>query len=150
MIVVSLCYHNIASQNLFAANVCAHCQIHGIINFLFQIKHVLNKAISSDKETSFLDWNIKVIGSDIHTGVYDKRDGFSIVNFPGLNGDVPILPSYGIYISQLVRFARCCTSVYDFNSKISKLLQNCWHMVIDITSFQKKIGKFSRSCSELL
>ena len=88
----------------------------------------LNKANTSDKETSFLDLNIKVIGSDIHTSVYDKRDdfGFPIVNFPWLSGDVPRLPSYGIYISQLVRFARCCTSVLDFHSKTlqftSKLL----------------------------
>ena len=73
----------------------------------------LNKANTSDKEASFLDLNIKVIGNNIHTSVYDKRDdfGFSIVNFPWLSGDVPRLPSYGIYISQLVRFARCCTIV---------------------------------------
>ena len=72
---------------------------------------------TSDKETSFLDLNIKVIGSNIHISVYDKRDdfGFPIVNFPWLSG-VPTLPSYGIYISQLVRFARCCTSVFDFHS----------------------------------
>ena len=66
----------------------------------------LNKANTSDKETSFLDLNSKVVGSNIHTSVYDKRDyfGFPIVNFPGLSGDVPRLQSYGIYISQLVRF----------------------------------------------
>ena len=34
-----------------------------------------------------------------------------------LSGDVPRLPSYGVYTSQLVRFARCCTSVSDTNSK---------------------------------
>ena len=87
----------------------------------------LNKANTSDKETSFLDLNIKVIGSDIHTSVYDKRDdfGFPIVNFQWLSGDVPRLQSYGIYISQLVRFARCCTSVLFFILKISKLLQRC-------------------------
>ena len=74
----------------------------------------LNKANTSDKETSFLDLNIKVVGFNIHTSVYDKRDdfGFPIVNFPWLSGDVPKLPSYRIYISQLVRFGRCCTSVY--------------------------------------
>ena len=62
---------------------------------------------------------MKVIPSDIHTSVYNIRDDvrFPIVNFPWLSGDVPQLPSYGIYISQLVRFARCCTSVLDFNSK---------------------------------
>ena len=29
----------------------------------------LNKAITSDKETSFLDLNIKVVGSDVHISV---------------------------------------------------------------------------------
>ena len=44
----------------------------------------LYKANTSDKETSFLDLSIKVIGSYVHTSVYDKRDdfGFPIVNFP--------------------------------------------------------------------
>ena len=81
----------------------------------------MNKANTSDKETSFLDLNIKVIGNDIHTSVYDKRDdfGFPIVNFPWLSGDVPRLQSYGIYISQIVRFARFCTSFFDFHSKKS-------------------------------
>ena len=57
----------------------------------------LNKANTADKETSFLDLNIKFIGSNIHTSVYDKRDDFwfPIVNFPLLSGDVPGLPSYG-------------------------------------------------------
>ena len=36
----------------------------------------LNKANTSDTETSFLDLNIEVIGSNIHTSVYDKRDDF--------------------------------------------------------------------------
>ena len=47
----------------------------------------LNKANTSDKETSFLDLNIKVIGSDIHNSIYDKRDDFRfpIVNFPWLS-----------------------------------------------------------------
>ena len=82
----------------------------------------LNKANTSDTETSFLDLNIKVIGSNIHNSVYGKRDDFEfpIVNFPWLSGDV--LDShhlYGIYISQLVRFARCCTWV---DQKVLKLL----------------------------
>ncbi|KAK3090026.1 hypothetical protein FSP39_008627 [Pinctada imbricata] len=68
----------------------------------------LNKANFTDTETPFLDLNIKIVNGEIHTSVYDKRDdfGFNIVNFPWLDGDVPRLPSYGIYISQLIRYAR--------------------------------------------
>ena len=95
---------------------------------IYPAKLQLNKANNSDKETSSLDLYIKVIGSDIHTSVYDKRDdfGFPIIDFPWLSGDVQRIRSYGIYISQLVRFARCCTSILDFHSKhfqiTSKLL----------------------------
>ena len=35
----------------------------------------LNKATTLDKETSFLDLNIKVIYSNIHNSVYDKHEG---------------------------------------------------------------------------
>ena len=53
----------------------------------------LNKENTSNKETSFVDLNIKVIGRGIHTSVYDKRDyfGFPSVNFSWLSGDVPRL-----------------------------------------------------------
>ena len=42
----------------------------------------------------------------VSSNIYDKRDDFHIVNFPFLDGDVPRRPSYGVYISQLIRFAR--------------------------------------------
>ena len=88
----------------------------------------LNKANTLDKETSFLDLNIKVIVNNIHTSVYDKRDyfGFPIVNVPWLPDDVLRLRSYGINISHLVPFAWCCTSVFDFN---------CWHPEINLTHY---------------
>ena len=112
----------------------------------------LNKANTSDKETSILDLNIKVIGSDIHTSVYDKRDdfGFPIVNFPWLSGDVPRLPSYGIYISHLVRFARCCTSVLDFHSKNLQITSKLLTQGYRYHKLRKTFGKFFRSYSELL
>ena len=34
-------------------------------------------------------------------------------NFPFLDGDVPRRPSYGVYISLLLRFARVCRHVDD-------------------------------------
>ena len=66
---------------------------------VLQTKRVFTDANTSNKETSFIDLNLKIIGSDVHTSIYDKRDdfGFPIVNFPWLSGDVPRLPSYGVY-----------------------------------------------------
>ena len=52
---------------------------------------------------------------------------FDIINFPFLDGDVPRSTSYGVYISQLIRFARVSSHVTDFNARnkslIAKLLQ---------------------------
>ena len=42
---------------------------------------------------------------------------FEIVNFPFLDGDVPRSPSYGVYISQLIHFARVRSNVDDFNNR---------------------------------
>ena len=52
--------------------------------------------------------------------IHDKRDDFDfdIVNFPFLDGDVPRRTSYGVYISQLIRFAGASSRVSDVNSSV--------------------------------
>ena len=42
---------------------------------------------------------------------------FDIVNLPFLDGDVPRSTSCGVYISQLIRFARVSSHVNDFNTR---------------------------------
>ena len=39
------------------------------------------------------------------------------MNFPFLDGDVPHSASYGVYISQHIRFARVSSHVGDFNTR---------------------------------
>ena len=90
----------------------------------------LNKAYTADTEAPFLDLHLSIPKRFISSKIYDKRDDFDfdmIVNFPFLDGDVPRSTSYGVYISQLIRFARVSSHVADFNSYnkslIVKLLQ---------------------------
>ena len=44
----------------------------------------------------------------VKTKIFDKRDDFDfdIANFPFLDDDGPRSTSYGVYIFQLIRFAR--------------------------------------------
>ena len=79
----------------------------------------LNKANSSNTEAPFLDLNLSITNGIASAKIYDKRDDFNfeIVNFPFLDGDVPCSPSYGVYISQLIRFVRVCSNVGDFNNR---------------------------------
>ena len=70
-----------------------------------------------------MDLHLSVVDGFVSCKIYDKRDDFDfeIVNFPFLGGDVPRAASYGVYISQLIRFARVSSHVTDFNIR-NKLL----------------------------
>ena len=47
---------------------------------------------------------------------------FDIVKFPIVDGDVPRPISYGVYISQFLRFARVSSHVADLNTRNKRLL----------------------------
>ena len=53
----------------------------------------------------------------VSSKINDKLDDFNfeiIVDFPFLDGDVPRFSSYGVYTSQLIRFASVFSNVDDF------------------------------------
>ena len=62
----------------------------------------LNMANTSDTKAAFLDLYLSISNDIVSSKIYDKRDDFDIVNFPFLDGNIPT--SYGVYISQLIRF----------------------------------------------
>ena len=73
----------------------------------------VNETNTSETEASFLILHLTISNDTVSTKIYDKRDDFDfeIVNFPFLDGDVPRSTSYGVYISQLIRFARASSHV---------------------------------------
>ena len=66
-----------------------------------------------------MDLHLSISNGFVSPKMYDKRDDFDfyIVNFPFLDADVSRRPSYEVYISQLIRFARACSHVDDFNAR---------------------------------
>ena len=52
----------------------------------------------------------------LSTKIYDKRDDFNfkIINFPNMCSNIPASPAYGVYISQLIRYARGSSNYSDF------------------------------------
>ena len=123
-----------------------------MVHQIYPTELQLNKANSSDTEAPFLDLNLSITNCIVSSKIYDKRDDFNfkIVNFPFLDGDVPRSPSYGVYISQLICFARVCSYVDDFNNRnlflTAKLLNQCYRY----NKIQKAFSKFYRRHSELI
>ena len=110
-----------------------------MINRVYPSELLLNKANVSDTETSFLDLHLSILDSFVKTKIYDKRDDFDfdIVNFPFLDGDVPRSTSYGVYISQLIRFTRVSRKLlrqgYRYH-KIRKTFSKVYRWHFDIVS----------------
>ena len=78
----------------------------------------------SDRSASYLDILLDIDSNGrLTTSLYDKREDFdfAILTFPFLCTNIPLSPAYGVYISQLIRYARACFAYEDF-SKRGKLL----------------------------
>ena len=100
----------------------------------------------SDVEASFLDLHLSIWDGFVKTKIYDKRDDFDydIVNIPFLNGGVPRSASYVVYISQLIRFARVCSHVDDFNTRNKVLTANLLRQGYRYHNLRKAFSKFYR------
>jgi hypothetical protein len=78
-----------------------------------EIKETTDTASSA----SFLDLYLEFDDSgQLSTKIYDKRDDFNfkIINFPNMYSNIPASPAYGVYISQLIRYARVSSNYSDF------------------------------------
>ena len=90
----------------------------GMVKQIYPPELQLNKA-TSDTEAPFLDLHLSISNGFVSSKIYDKHNDFDfdIVNFHFLDVNVPCRPSYGVYISQLIRFGRVCSHVVDFNTR---------------------------------
>ena len=75
---------------------------------------------------------------------------FEIVNYPFLDGDVPRSPCYGVYISQLIRFARVCSDVDDINNRNLFLAAKLLKQGYRYHKIQNAFSKFYHRHSELI
>ena len=95
------------------------------VSQIYPSERQLNKTNTSDTEAAFLDLHLSISSDIVSTKIYEKRDDFDfeIVNFPFLHGDVPRSISYGVYMSQLIHFARASSHVADFYTRNKLLTQ---------------------------
>ena len=123
----------------------------GMVNH-YPSEFKLNKANTSDTEVPFLDLLLPISNGFVSSKIYDKRDDFDfdIVNFQVLDGDVPRRPCYGVYISQLIRFARVRSHVDDFSTRDKCLTGKLLKKGYRYHTLRKAFSKFYRRHYELI
>ena len=79
----------------------------------------------------------------LRTWLYDKSDDFNfhITNFPFLSSNIPSSPAYGVFISQLIRYARACSSYECFlrAARLSSKLLGQGYVMERLKSSLKKL-----------
>ena len=124
----------------------------GMVNQIYPSELQLNKPNTSDAEAPCFDLHLSISNGFVSSKIYDKRDDFDfdVVNFPFLDGDVPRRPFYGVYISQLIRFARVCSHVDDFNTRNKCLTAKLLKQGYRYHKLRKAFSKFYRRHYELI
>ena len=99
-----------------------------------------------------MDLNLCISNGTVSTKIYDKRDDFDfdIFNFPVLDGDVPRRTSYGLHISQLIRFAIASSNLSDFNCRNKALIAELLRQGYRYFKLRKAFSKFYRRHSGLV
>ena len=122
-----------------------------MVNRIYPSELQLNKTNVSDADALFLDLHLSVSHGVVQTKLYDKRDDFDfdIVNFPFLDGDVPRSASFGVYIFQLIRFARVSSHVDDFNTR-NKVLTAKLLIIKFVRRSQNSIGGILTKCLNIM
>ena len=96
--------------------------------------------------------HLSISNNIVSTKIYDKHDDFDfeVVNFPFFDGDVPRSTSYGVYISQLIRFARASSYFTDFNTRNNLLIQKILKQNYRYHKLRKSFSKFYRRYYDLI
>ena len=86
-----------------------------IIN-IYPPELTLKKTTESNSRISYLNISISICNNKYVTEVYDKRENFNfnIVNYPYTCSNIPAKPTYGVYVSQLVRISGICDNYVSF------------------------------------
>ena len=123
-----------------------------MIGQIYPTELQLNEVNSSDTEAPFLDLDLSITNGIVSSMIYDKRDDFKFerVNFPFFDGDVPRSPSYGVYISQLIRFVKVCSNVDYFNNRNQFLTAKLLKQGYGCNKIRKAFSKSYHIHSELI
>ena len=91
-----------------------------------------------------MDLHLSRLNGFASSKIYDKRDGFDfgIVNFPVLDGKVPRSTSYGVYISQLIRFVRVSSHVTGFTARNKIIIGKLLHQGYRYHKLRETFSKF--------
>ena len=106
-------YTNGTFRHLITSGINTKCV--GYLEFIYPRELEIKETTETAASSSYLECYLYIDSRKLTTRLYDKRDDFNfpIVNCPFLNSNIPSASAYGVYVSQLIRYARACSNYQD-------------------------------------
>ena len=118
------------------------------ISDIYPKELTISETTESTPVASYLDLLfIQDNSNNITTKLYDKRDMFDFhtVNSPFMSSNILSAPAYGVYGSQLIRYAHCCSNYCHFLSHhrapVTRLLSQGYKGNCLSNTFKKFYGR---------
>ena len=119
--------------------------------YIYPSQFQLKKTTESTTALSYIDIFITIRHGKYSTTLFDKRNSFQfcIVNFPNMSSNISSKPMYGVYISQLVRRGRICSSYHEFCERHHKLSKRLIRQGFRYPELCIVFKKFARSHADV-
>ena len=114
------------------------------LEFIYPHELEIRETTETAASSSYLDCYLYIGSGKLTTRLYDKWEDFNfpIVYFPFL---IPSAQAYGVYVSQLLRYARACSNYQDFMQRgkvrTTKLLSQVYHKTKLVATLKKFYGR---------
>ena len=116
----------------------------GIHNIYPKEMVIKNTNISPTKVT-YLDMEIIVEDNKYVFKSFDKRKEFNFpsIKYPNLNGNIPVDPAYGVFMSQLIRFCAINIKLEDFKNDVIELAETMLQQGYKYNMLKTKFKQFA-------
>ena len=130
-----------------------HSNFKDYLHEIYPSELEIKETTESDRSASYLDILLTYDDNGhLNTSLYDKRDdvNFHIINFPFLSSNIPSSPAYGVFVSQLIRYARACSKYDNFIVRARRLASKLLIQGYVIQRLKSSLRKFFGRYGDLI
>ena len=130
-------------DDLHTLNNDGHLEENNNMGRIYPQELKLNQENKNDDKATFLDLEEQIKDACIEVKTYDKRDAFKfeIINYPDLSGNIPTKPAYGVFTSQVIRYARICSKKVDLLERVKSLTKKLLRKHYTINGLKSSLKK---------
>ena len=130
-------------DDLHTLNNDGHLEENNNMGRIYPQELKLNQENKNDDKATFLDLEEQIKDACIEVKTYDKRDAFKfeIINYSDLSGNIPTKPAYGVFTSQVIRYARICSKKVDLLERVKSLTKKLLRKHYTINGLKSSLKK---------